>query len=100
MLIPSDRSGNPAGERLGRSEPCGRSIGGDFDLDVLRLPTVVGESRRACPIRNNSDGVSSPVVAFNRFTFEGCGPSSAALTGVDASEPTDWCGEESLRFRC
>ncbi len=74
MLIPSERSGNPAapGPRL-RGEfdrrRCNWTSGVDldFDRDVFR-PPAAGETRRGwCPMRNNSDGVSSSVPVFIRF---------------------------------
>ena len=105
MLIPSERSGKPAGGgRLGDSDRCDWITGGDFDFDDFR-PRAVGNRCCGCPIRNSNDGVSSSVVVvivifFSRFIFEGCGPSSAALPGVDAPEPTERWGEESLRLRC
>ena len=50
-------------------------------------------------MRNSSDGVSSSVAVFSRFIVKGSAPSSAALTGVDAPEPMDMAGDESLRLR-
>jgi hypothetical protein len=71
----------------------------DFDRDEFR-PPAAGETRRGCPMRNNSDGVSSSIPVFSRFIVVECGaPSSPALTGVDAPEPADRRGEESLRLR-
>ena len=71
----------------------------DFIRDVFR-PPAAGETRRGCPMRNNSDGVSSSIPVFSRFNVvEGWAPSSPALAGVDAPEPADQRGEESLRLR-
>ena len=94
MLIPSERSGKPAGGgRLGDSDRWDWITGGDLDFDDFR-PRAVGNRCCGWPIRNSNDGVSSSVVVvvvifFSRFIFEGCGPSSAALPGVDAPEPTE-----------
>lgn len=92
MLIPSEISGIPA---EGGPRCRGES---DLDFDVFRLPAA-GERRLGCPMRNSSDGVSTSVDVFSRFIVKGSAPSSAALTGVDAPEPTDIAGDESLRLR-
>jgi len=103
MLIPSEIFGNPpdeaAPDRLGEPERCCGccSAGGDFD--VVFCPPRAGRCVR--PMRNSSDGVSPEpsVVVLSRFIPEAREPSSAPLIGVDAPEPTNWCGGESLRLR-
>jgi len=78
MLIPSERSGNPAASeprRRGEFERRRRwdwtsDVDLDFNRDVFRLPAT-GETRRGwCPMRNNSDGVSSSVPVFSRFIVD------------------------------
>ena len=71
MLIPSERSGNPAGGRFGDFDRCDWIAGGDLDFDDFR-PRAVGNRCCGCPIRTNNDGVASSVVVFfSRLIFEG-----------------------------